>query len=61
MPVDVHVESQYAEELERALAYNRQAKIIWAHYDDDSPQLLKSMMTKNLNLYAALSAINLIY
>lgn len=56
--VTVHVEHEYSEELERALAHNRKARIIWAHYGDASPQFVRAMLTRHPNLYADLSAIN---
>ncbi len=58
VPVTIHLRHEYSEELERALAYNREARIIWAHYGDSSPQLVRVMMARHPNLYADLSAIN---
>lgn len=58
VPVIMHLEHAYSEELERALAHNREAKIIWAHYGDASPQFVRAMVARNPNLYADLSAIN---
>lgn len=56
--VIVHVEHEYSEELERALTYNRNARIIWAHYGDAPPQFVRTMLIRHPNLYADLSAIN---
>jgi predicted TIM-barrel fold metal-dependent hydrolase len=61
IPVILHVESSHAAELERALAYNRATKIIWAHAGDAAPALLRAMIKKHENLYADLSCRNPIF
>jgi len=58
VPINLHVEKSYAEELDRALAHNGDAKVIWAHAGDAPPSTLRSMMKKHANLHADLSCRN---
>jgi predicted TIM-barrel fold metal-dependent hydrolase len=61
VPVTVHVEHEYAAELERALEHNRDTIIIWAHLGDAQASLVGEMMRRHRNLYADISARNPIY
>lgn len=58
IPVNVHVEGSYAEELDRALAHNPKANIVWAHAGDASAAAVRALMKKHDNLYADLSCRN---
>lgn len=58
VPVNIHVEHSYSAELDRALAHNRQARIIWAHVGDGPPALVRDLMRKHQNLYADISTRN---
>ena len=67
VPVNVHVDFEYSDELERALEHNRKATIIWAHCGATGtpsgivhadPPLIRRMMDKHLNLFADLSLSN---
>lgn len=55
VPVNVHVESEYADELARALAHNRKAKVIWAHLGDAQADLVEKMIKAHENLHADVS------
>lgn len=57
-PVNLHVEYSYAKELDRALAHNPNATVIWAHAGDAPPDVLAPMMRKHANLHADLSCRN---
>ncbi|MFQ5693383.1 MAG: amidohydrolase family protein [Nitrospinota bacterium] len=61
VPVNVHVEHEFSDELERALAHNRNAVIIWAHMGDAPASLVLEMMRRHPNLYADISARNPLY
>ena len=67
VPVNVHVDFEYSDELERALEHNRKATIIWAHCGATgtaagivhaAPPLIRRMMDKHPNLFADLSLSN---
>ena len=67
VPVNVHVDFEYSDELERALEHNRKATIIWAHWGatgtpagvvQADPPLIRRMMDKHPNLFADLSISN---
>jgi arylsulfatase A-like enzyme/predicted TIM-barrel fold metal-dependent hydrolase len=58
IPVTVHVEYEFSAELERALAHNRSASIIWAHMGDGQPPLIRDMLSKHANLYVDISTRN---
>jgi len=67
VPVNVHVDFKYSDELERALEHNRKATIIWAHCGATgtaagivhaAPPLIRRMMDKHPNLFADLSLSN---
>ncbi|MFC1906509.1 PQQ-binding-like beta-propeller repeat protein [Chloroflexota bacterium] len=57
VPINVHVDPGYSDELERALEHNRKAVIIWAHCGYASPSIIRKMMDKHPNLYGDLSII----
>ena len=61
VPVNVHVEHEYSDELERALEHNRKTAIIWAHMGDAQPPLIAEMMRRHPNLYADISTRNPFY
>ena len=58
VPVNVHLEHKFSDELERALEHNRNTAIIWAHMGDAQPQLITEMMRRHPNLYADISTRN---
>ena len=58
VPVNVHVEHEFSEELERALEHNRSTVIVWAHVGDGPPSLAVEMMRAHPNLYADISTRN---
>ncbi len=67
VPVNVHVDFEYSDELERALEHNQKATIIWAHCGATGtpsgivhadPPLIRRMMDKHPNLFADLSLSN---
>jgi predicted TIM-barrel fold metal-dependent hydrolase len=58
VPVTVHVESTWAGELEKGLAHNRDAAIVWAHAGDAAPKLVRELLKKHANLHADLSCRN---
>jgi predicted TIM-barrel fold metal-dependent hydrolase len=55
--VNVHVDLEYIDELERALEHNRKTTIIWAHCGYGDPSLIRGMMDRHSNLFADLSII----
>jgi len=57
VPVNVHVDLEYIDELERALEHNRKTTIIWAHCGYGDPSLIREMMDRHSNLFADLSII----
>ena len=57
VPVNVHVDFEYSDELERALEHNRKTIIIWAHCGYADPSLIRRMMDSHSNLFADLSII----
>jgi dienelactone hydrolase/predicted TIM-barrel fold metal-dependent hydrolase len=61
VPVTVHVEHEYSRELERAVAHNRRAIIIWAHVGSGPPSLARELMRRHPNLYADISTRNPIF
>lgn len=61
VPVNVHVEYEYASELERALSHSRGTIIIWAHMGDAPAELVGSLMRRHPNLYADISCRNPYY
>ncbi len=61
IPVNVHVEHEYSDELERGLDHNRNATIIWAHMGDAQPSLIRDMLKKHPNLYTDISSRNPYY
>jgi len=58
IPVNIHMEHEYSAELERALAHNPHAVIIWAHMGDGPCSLVKSLMENHSNLFADISCRN---
>ena len=58
VPVYVHVEHEFSDELERALEHNLNATIVWAHMGDAQPPLIVEMMRRHPNLYADISTRN---
>ena len=57
IPINVHVDSGYANELEEALQHNRKTSIIWAHCGYADHGIIRKMFKKNQNLYADLSIL----
>ncbi len=65
-PVNVHLDFQYVDELERLLAYNRMCTVIWAHVGSVPPQFgprivpaeIKTLLARHPNLYADLSCLS---
>lgn len=49
VPVNVHVEHEYADELARALAHNPKANVIWAHMGDAPPETVAKMLKDHPN------------
>lgn len=56
-PVNLHIDNEYSDELERALEYNRKTKIIWAHCGYSNHDKIKRMLDKHPNLYGDLSIL----
>ena len=61
VPMNVHFEHEYADELEGALEHNRDTIIIWAHVGDGPGSLVQDMMREHSNLYADISTRNPFY
>ena len=61
VPVIVHFEHEFSDELERALEHNRDTIIIWAHVGDAQPPLVAEMMRRHPNLHADISTRNPFY
>ena len=61
VPVNVHVDHEFSDELERALEHNRNTNIIWGHMGDGPASLIRGMMGRHPNLYADISTRNPIY
>ena len=57
LPVNVHVDSRYSKELEKALHYNRKTIIIWAHCGYANHALIRAMFEKHPNLFGDLSIL----
>lgn len=57
IPVTVHVDAPHHAELSQALAYNREAKIIWAHCGYADHSLIRQLFEGHPNLYGDLSVI----
>lgn len=57
VPINVHVDSEHSDELERALKHNRNAIIVWAHCGYADPFHIRSMMDRHPNLYGDLSIL----
>lgn len=57
-PLNVHVEHEFSGELERALARNRKATVVWAHCGDASAAIISALMRRHPNLYADISCRN---
>lgn len=58
VPVTVHLEEEFSEELDRALAKSRDTTIIWAHAGDGPASKVQALMQKYPNLYADISTRN---
>lgn len=58
VPVTLHVEHEYARELERGLAQNPSTTFIWAHVGSGPATLARDLMRRYSNLYADLSTRN---
>ena len=63
VPVAVHLDNVYSDELEGLLDHNRKGIVIWSHVGTTpkqmtDPALVSRMMDKHLNLYADLSAVS---
>ncbi len=58
VPVNIHFEHEYVDELYRALAQSPSSTIIWAHCGDAPASLVAAAMRKYPNLYADLSCRN---
>lgn len=56
IPVTVHQEWFFAEELERALEAAPEANIVWAHAGHGPAHVVRAMMERHPNLHADLSA-----
>jgi hypothetical protein len=57
VPVTVHVDAPYHEELSQAAAHNRKTQIIWAHCGYGDHPLIRRMFETHPNLYGDLSVI----
>lgn len=57
VPINLHVDNEHSDELERALSHNRSVIIVWAHCGYSDPFHIRSMMDKHPNLYGDLSII----
>lgn len=58
VPVNVHIEHEYAEELDRALDQENEAVVIWSHAGDAGPEKLDAVMAEHPNLWIDLSSRN---
>jgi predicted TIM-barrel fold metal-dependent hydrolase len=63
VPVAVHLDNVYSDELEGLLEHNRKGIVIWSHVGTTpmqmtDPALVSRMMDKHPNLYADLSAVS---
>ena len=63
VPVAVHLDNVYSDELEGLLDHNRKGIVIWSHVGTTpkqmtDPALVSRMMDRHLNLYADLSAVS---
>ena len=56
VPVVVHQEAAFAEELERAVRGAPDTRFVWAHAGHGSASLMRGMLARNANLYADLAA-----
>jgi predicted TIM-barrel fold metal-dependent hydrolase len=61
VPVNVHLEVEWADELERAMAHNRDTKFIWAHAGDGPANTIADVLSRNENAYIDLSCRNDLY
>ena len=61
VPVTLHFEHEFADELKLALEHNRSATIIWAHAGDAPGSLVRDLMKKHPNLHADISTRNPFY
>ncbi|MEW6593000.1 MAG: hypothetical protein AB1305_04925 [Candidatus Hadarchaeota archaeon] len=57
VPLNVHQKSQYLDEFENLLGYNKNTIIIWAHSGNAEPPIVRSMLENHSNLYADLSTL----
>lgn len=63
IPVAVHLDNFYSDELESLLEHNREGIVIWSHVGTTpmrmtDPKAVSQMMDKHPNLYADLSAVS---
>lgn len=58
VPVAIHFEHEYSDELDRALAKSPRTILIWCHAGDGPASLVRSLMRKHGNLYADISTRN---
>ncbi len=56
VPLLIHGEAEFSQELTRMLGHNRGAKVIWAHAGGGGADIVRQMLEGNPNLYADLSA-----
>jgi len=61
VPVTLHFEHEYSDELDDALTRAPKMQLIWAHAGDAQPDKLRALMNKHTNLYADISSRNAIY
>ena len=63
IPVAVHLDNSYSDELESLLEHNSEGVVIWSHVGTTpmrmtDPEVVSQMMDKYPNLYADLSAVS---
>ena len=58
VPVNVHIDHAYAQELDRALDQETEVVVIWAHAGDAGPDLLDAILAEHPNLWIDLSSRN---
>lgn len=54
VPLLIHGEAEFSQELRRMLGHNRGAKVIWAHAGGGGADIVRQMLEGNSNLYADL-------
>lgn len=61
VPVTLHFEHEYSDELDDVLTRVPKMQLIWAHAGDAQPDKLRALMNKHSGLYADISSRNAIY